>query len=81
MEDTQTDLVIFQEAGQPVQVRLGAGRETVWLSPRQMADVFETSTDNISLHPKNIFADGELSETATTEDSSAVRQEGSHLFR
>ena len=41
-----------------------------------MADLFETSADNVSLHLKNIFADGELDETATTEDSSVVRQEG-----
>ena len=76
MKDMQTDLVIFQEAGQQVEVRLDTGRDTVWLSQGQMADLFETSTDNISLHLKNIFADGELSEEATTEDSSVVRQEG-----
>ena len=73
MKDMQTDLVIFQEAGQQVEVRLDTGRDTVWLSQGQMADLFETSTDNISLHLKNIFADGELSEEATTEDSSDVR--------
>ncbi|KAG0320959.1 hypothetical protein BGZ97_012466 [Linnemannia gamsii] len=42
-----------------------------------MADLFETSTDNISLHLKNIYSDEELNEMATTEDSSVVRQEGS----
>lgn len=76
MEDMQTGLVIFQEAGQPVEVRLDTRRETVWLTQRQMAEVFDTSTDNISLHLKNIFADGELGEEATTEDSSVVRHEG-----
>ena len=76
METTQQDLVIFQDVGQPVEVRLDAGRDTVWLTQRQMADLFETSADNVSLHLKNIFADGELDETATTEDSSVVRQEG-----
>lgn len=70
------ELVIFQEAGHPVEVRLDTQRDTVWLSQRQLADLFETSTDNVSLHLKNIFADGEFSETATTEDSSVVRQEG-----
>ena len=77
METEQHDLVIFQEAGQPVEVRLDAQRDTVWLTQRQMADVFETSTDNVSLQLKNIFADGELAETATTEESLVVRQEGS----
>ena len=82
MNDTQTHLVIFEEAGQPVEVRLDADRDTVWLSQRQMAEVFETSIDNVSLHLKNIFADDELSEAATTEDSSVVQQEGArHVTR
>lgn len=74
MEDMQSELVIFQEAGQPVEVRLDVRGDTVWLTQCQMADVFETSSDNISLHLENIFAEGELSEAATTEDSSVVRQ-------
>lgn len=76
MDSKPSTLVIFQDAGQAVEVRLDAPRDTVWLSQRQMADLFETSTDNISLHLKNIFADAELSEAATTEESSVVRQEG-----
>ena len=62
-----------------VDVRLD--RETVWLTQRQMADVFETSTDNVSLHLRNVFADGELEETATTEDFSVVRSEGGRQLR
>jgi len=50
--------------------------ETVWLSQAQMADLFGTSADNISLHLKNIYRDQELQEVATTEDFSVVRQEG-----
>lgn len=76
MSNDSIELVIFQEAGQPVEVRLDARRDTVWLSQRQMADLFDTSTDNISLHLKNIYSDGELAEAATAEDSSVVRQEG-----
>jgi len=77
METMQQELVIFQEAGQPVEVRLDAGRDTVWLTQRQMAELLDTSADNISLHLKNIYAENELSEQATTEDSSVVRLEGS----
>lgn len=76
MSNDSGELVIFQEAGQPVEVKLDVKRDTVWMSQRQMADLFETSTDNVGLHLKNIFSDGELSEAATTEDSSVVRQEG-----
>lgn len=64
----QMDLVIFQEAGQPVEVRLDARRETVWLTQRQMADVFGTTPENVLMPLKNIFRDGELLEQATTKD-------------
>lgn len=81
MDSEQPQLVIFQTAGQPVEVRLDAGRDTVWLSQRQMAEVFDTSTDNISLHLKNIYTEGELDEAATTEESSVVRPEGARQVR
>ncbi len=72
----QNAIVIYQNAEKPVEVWLDAGRETVWLSQSQMAEVFDTSTDNIGLHLKNIYSVGELEEPATTEESSVVRQEG-----
>lgn len=72
-------LVIFESGGEPVQVRLEG--ETVWLSQAQMAELFGTSADNISLHLKNIYADKELEEPATTEDFSVVRQEGARQVK
>ena len=56
-------------------------RETVWLSQRQIAELFDTSTDNIGLHLKRIYADAELDEPATTEESSVVQREGSRQVR
>jgi prophage maintenance system killer protein len=58
------------------QLEVRFDKETVWLTRRQMADLFETSTDNIGLHLKNIYESGELAEAATAEDSSVVQQEG-----
>jgi len=73
-------IMLFESGDQPVEVRLEG--ETVWLSQVQMAELFGTSTDNISLHLKNIFKDKELNEPSTTEDFSVVRQEGSrHVKR
>ncbi len=51
--------------------------DTVWLTQKAMAELFDCSSDNISLHLKNIFADGELAESATTEEFSVVQKEGS----
>lgn len=50
--------------------------ETFWLTQKGMAELFDCSTDNISLHLKNIYADGELEQPATTEKISVVRTEG-----
>ncbi len=67
-------LIIFDSDWGGINVRLEG--ETVWLSQAQMADLFGTSSDNISLHLKNIYNDQELQDEATTEDFSVVRQEG-----
>jgi prophage maintenance system killer protein len=69
-----SEIVIFEDDSQKVEVRLEG--ETLWATQAQMADLFETSTDNIGLHLKNIFKDNELEEKATTEEFSVVRQEG-----
>ena len=59
------------------QIKLRAKDQTVWLSQREMSQLFDVSTDNVGLHLKNIFGDGELSPEATTEESSVVQIEGS----
>lgn len=50
--------------------------ETVWLSQKQMAELFACSTDNVSLHLKNVFKQGELDEKSVTEESSATASDG-----
>lgn len=67
---------IYTTADGEVQLEVQLQRETLWLSQSQMSELFDTSTDNVSLHLKNIYAEGELQERATTEDFSVVRQEG-----
>jgi len=71
-----SELILYTTEDGQSQIQLRAENETVWLSQRQMAELFDVSTDNISLHLKNIFADGELQREATTEDSSVVQLEG-----
>ncbi len=69
-----SELLIYTANEKNVTVRLEG--ETVWLSQKQLADLLETSTDNIGLHLKNIYALEELEESATTEDFSVVQTEG-----
>ena len=61
-------------AASPVQVKLEG--ETVWLTHRQMAELFQTTPENVGMHLKRIFADEELTEAATAKDFLAVQLEG-----
>ena len=67
---------IYQSEDGQVSLQVSLENETVWLNQSQMAMLFDTSMDNISLHLRNIYSDGELDENLTTEDFSVVRQEG-----
>lgn len=67
---------IYTSADGKISLQVSLDNETVWLNQTQMAELFDTSTDNISLHLKNIYAEHELDENSTTEVFSVVRQEG-----
>jgi len=69
-------IVIYEdpEAPNPVQVTLEG--DTVWLTQRQMGELFGTTPENVLMHIQNIFLDDELHEAATTKDFLAVRTEG-----
>ena len=64
----------YQTGGDGVEVRVQDG--TIWLSQKSMGLLFETSSDNISLHLKNIFKEGELNVDSVTEDFSATATDG-----
>jgi hypothetical protein len=70
------EVLVYQAEDGLIRVDVRLEDETVWLTQALMADLFQTSTDNISLHLKNIYAESELNEVSTTEDYSVVRQEG-----
>lgn len=69
-------LILYTTDDGKSQIQLRAKDETVWLTQREMSELFAVSTDNVSLHLKNIFEDAELSREATTEESSVVQIEG-----
>jgi len=69
-------IILYQEDDRNVNVNVYYKNETYWLTQKSMAELFETSSDNISLHLKNIFFEEELSEFSTTEEFSVVQKEG-----
>ena len=75
------ELLVYQSEDGQVRLQVRLQHDTVWLTQADMARLFECSVDNIALHIRNIFAECELEPQATTEESSAVRQEGARQVR
>lgn len=71
-----TDIVLYRSRDGAVQLDVPLQKETIWLSQKQMAQLFEKDSDTIGLHIRNAFKEVELRESATTEDSSVVQTEG-----
>jgi hypothetical protein len=71
-----SDLILYTTEDGKSQIQLRAKDETVWLTQREMAQLFDVSTDNVGLHLKNIFADGELEEKSVAEESSVTAADG-----
>ena len=78
---SQGEILLYDNGGQKEFVSVVFQDETFWLTQSGMAELFDCSTDNISLHLKNIYAEEELTPEATTEKISVVRQEGSRQVR
>ena len=72
---------IYRESDGQTQIKVTFDQDTVWLSQRQMAELFDKDSDTIGLHLKNIFDDNELQQESTTEYFSVVQQEGKRKVR
>jgi len=73
---SDSDTISFLRDGNSVKLKFESGQQAIWATTQNMADLFETTADNVALHLKNIFAVGELEEKAATEDFSIARREG-----
>ncbi len=73
----KSEIVLYQrdDGTTAINVRMEGG--SVWLTQAQMAELFQTTAQNITLHLKAIYAEGELTEAATCKEYLQVRQEGS----
>ena len=71
-----TQLILYTSEDGQAQVQLRADLGTVWLTQLEMAELFNASKQNISLHLKNIYQDRELDPAATVKESLTVQTEG-----
>jgi hypothetical protein len=66
---------IYKTTDNQTELKVQFDADTVWLTQRQMSDLFQTSPQNITLHLKNIFKESELEEDATCKDFLQVQIE------
>ena len=77
----QGEILLYSNDGEKTFVSVVFRDETFWMTQSGMAELFDCTTDNISLHLKNIYAEEELTPQATAEKFSVVRQEGNRQVR
>ncbi len=75
------EILVYETPGGEVSVDVRLDRETVWLTQRQMAQVFGTTPANVQMHLRNVFSGGELEAEATTKDFLVVQTEGRRRVR
>ena len=73
--DKNSQIIIYKTEDGNVNLQVKMEHETVWLSQKQMAELFQCSTDNVGLHLKNIFKEKELNENSVTEEYSVTAAE------
>ena len=72
----ESNIILYKTADGNVNIDVVLRDETIWLTQKSMAELFDCSKDNIGLHLKNIFLDKELDKNTTTEIFSVVQREG-----
>lgn len=76
-----SEIILYTTADGKANIKLYADNGTVWLTQAQMAELFNTTPQNITLHIKNIYSEGELLPEATCKDFLQVRTEGSRTIQ
>lgn len=76
IKNSTAEFLIFTNQAKEDGIEVRLQNDTIWLSQKLMAVLFDCSTDNISLHLKNIFSDGELNSDSVTEEFSVTASDG-----
>ena len=74
-------IAFYQSPDGSVNIEVLYSDENIWLSQKKMAELFDCSADNISLHLKNIYKERELEENSTAEEFSLVQEEGKRAIK
>ncbi len=80
-ESNPSQFIIYQSEDGETRLDVRFVDETVWLTQALMAEIFSTTPENVLMHLKNIYKEGELEQLSTTKDFLVVRQEGSRQVK
>ncbi len=81
MQENNSQIIIYQTESGETKLDVRIQNETVWLTQKLMAELFQTSVPNINMHLKSIFEEGELEEKATIKDFLIVQKEGNREIK
>lgn len=73
--------IVMYQPDETICLEVRVENETVWLTQAQMAELFDATKQNISLHIINVYSEGELDELSTVKDYLTVRQEGQRMVK
>ena len=75
------EIIIYRTADGETRLEVRMESDSVWLTQAQMAELFQTTPQNITMHTNHVFREGELEKEATCKRSLQVRQEGTRTIR
>jgi hypothetical protein len=76
MEENKSQIIIYQTENGETKLDVRFQDETVWLTQKLMAELFLTTSQNVTIHLKNIFEEGELEEDTACKDFLQVQKKG-----
>jgi hypothetical protein len=81
MDNNNEGEIILYQPNQDIRLEVRIAEETVWLSQAQMAELFQTTPQNVTIHIRNIYKEGELDRVPTCKDYLQESRDGSLIRR
>ena len=81
MQKNENNIIIYQDEDGITKVSVRFSDEDLWLTQNQIAEIYKTTQENISMHIKNIYKDGELQNNSTNKKFLLVQNEGNRMVK
>ena len=81
MQKNENNIIIYQDEDGVTKVSVKFSDEDIWLTQNQIAEIYKTTQENVSMHIKNIYKDGELENNSTNKKFLLVQNEGNRQVK